>query len=86
MRHRFMAEVLPPAGTRDQPIVRDERVAVANSGLVSRVADDSGASGRKGYSMMTGCSVRRAFGKTAGAAWLIAKRKTNTLGMVHRQQ
>jgi superfamily II DNA or RNA helicase len=27
-----------------------------------------------------------AFGKTAVAAWLIAKRKTNTLVMVHRQQ
>lgn len=27
-----------------------------------------------------------AFGKTAVAAWLIAKRKVNTLVMVHRQQ
>jgi len=27
-----------------------------------------------------------AFGKTAGAAWLIAKRKVNTLVVVHRQQ
>lgn len=27
-----------------------------------------------------------AFGKTAVAAWLIAKRKVNTLVLVHRQQ
>jgi superfamily II DNA or RNA helicase len=36
--------------------------------------------------MKESCARPRLFGKTAIAAWLIAKRKVNTLVLVHRQQ
>ena len=72
-----------------QPEVRDERVsgvpieAEFNGQL--RPAQEEAVNGITGHDEGILCAPT-AFGKTAVAAWLIAKRRVNTLILVHRQQ
>jgi superfamily II DNA or RNA helicase len=72
-----------------QPEVRDERFsgvpieAEFNGQL--RPAQEEAVNGIAGHDEGILCAPT-AFGKTAVAAWLIAKRKVNTLILVHRQQ
>src|ERR1017187_4447971 len=72
-----------------RPEVRDERFAgtpitVKFDGQLRPVQEEAVA-GISGHDDGILCAPT-AFGKTAVAAWLIAKRKVNTLILVHRQQ
>jgi superfamily II DNA or RNA helicase len=72
-----------------RPEVRDERFAgatieVAFQGQL-RTFQEEAVSKISGHDEGILCAPT-AFGKTAVAAWLIAKRKVNTLVLVHRQQ
>jgi hypothetical protein len=72
-----------------KPTVRDERVAgkpiQAHFHAALRTTQEEAAVKILCHDDGLLCGPT-AFGKTAVAAWLIAKRKTNTLVMVHRQQ
>jgi superfamily II DNA or RNA helicase len=72
-----------------QPRIRDERSAgvsieVEFNGQL-RPAQEEAVNGIVSHDDGILCAPT-AFGKTAAAAWLIAKRKVNTLILVHRQQ
>jgi superfamily II DNA or RNA helicase len=72
-----------------RPEVRDERfagtpIAVEFNGKL-RPVQEQAVAGISAHDEGILCAPT-AFGKTAVAAWLIARRKVNTLILVHRQQ
>ncbi|MGA8086723.1 MAG: DEAD/DEAH box helicase family protein [Terracidiphilus sp.] len=72
-----------------QPVVRDERysgvpIDIEFNGAL-RPAQEDAVNGIAAHDDGILCAPT-AFGKTAVAAWLVAKRRVNTLILVHRQQ